>query len=86
MPLARVYPHLIIRVSRSLDPGEANFLFAQVYRPKHREQKPTFRLFGTPEKNKRHVLLETAHYALTARTQVLCEVLRWLDKSLGPVQ
>jgi hypothetical protein len=43
-------------------------------------------LFGTPEKNKRHVLLETAHYALTARTQVLCEVLRWLDKTLGPVQ
>ena len=27
--LAKIYPHLIIRVSRSLDPVKANFLFAR---------------------------------------------------------
>ena len=30
MALARIYPHLNIRVSRSLDPEKANFLFARV--------------------------------------------------------
>jgi hypothetical protein len=28
--LGRIYPHLIIRVSRSLDTGKANFLFARI--------------------------------------------------------
>ena len=46
-------------------------------------QKPMFRWLGTPEKDKRHVVLETTHYALTAREKVVHEVLGWLDKYLG---
>ncbi len=49
-------------------------------------QKPMFRWFGTPEKDKRHVVLDTTHYAMVARNEVVREVLGWLDKYLGPVQ
>ena len=54
--------------------------------PVDKTQNPMFHLFGTPEKDKRHVLLDTTHYALTARDQVIHEVLGWFDKYLGPVQ
>jgi hypothetical protein len=45
-----------------------------------------FDWFGTPEKDKRHVLLNTTHYAMVARNDVVREVLGWFDKYLGPVQ
>jgi len=61
--------------------GRYDFVF-----PLDKVQKPMFRWFGTPEKDKRHVVLETTHYALVARNQVVREVLGWLDKYLGPVQ
>ena len=54
--------------------------------PLDRLQKPMFRWFGTPEKDKRHAVLETSHYAMVARTEVVREVLGWFDKYLGPVQ
>jgi eukaryotic-like serine/threonine-protein kinase len=49
-------------------------------------QEPMFRWFGAPEKDKRHAVLETTHYAMVARTEVVREVLGWLDKYLGPPQ
>jgi formylglycine-generating enzyme required for sulfatase activity len=54
--------------------------------PLERVQKPMFDWFGTPEKDKRHVLLDTTHYAMVARNDVVREVLGWFDKYLGPVQ
>jgi hypothetical protein len=54
--------------------------------PVERVQKPMFRLFGTAEKDKRQILLNTTHYALMARNQVEHEVLNWFEKYLGPVR
>ncbi|MBI3473023.1 MAG: hypothetical protein HY013_16830 [Candidatus Solibacter usitatus] len=45
-----------------------------------------FRWFGTPEKDKRHVVQDTTHYGMVARNEVVREVLGWLDKYLGLVQ
>jgi dienelactone hydrolase len=40
---------------------------------------------GTPEKDKRHVLYDAAHDVMVNRTEVVKEVLSWLDQYLGPV-
>ncbi|MEO6081146.1 MAG: SUMF1/EgtB/PvdO family nonheme iron enzyme [Steroidobacteraceae bacterium] len=48
-------------------------------------QKPLFRLLGTPDKDKRHVVLEYGHGS-PPRAQVLMETLGWFDKYLGPVR
>jgi alpha-beta hydrolase superfamily lysophospholipase len=53
--------------------------------PVDKTQKPMFRWFGAPEKDKRHVLLGTTHYALVARNGFVREVLGWFDEYLGPV-
>ena len=47
-------------------------------------QQPLFDLLGTPVADKRHVTLESGHGSLP-RSQVVREVLDWLDKYLGPV-
>ena len=50
-------------------------------------QVPMFRLLGTPEKDKRHVILEGSHAVLvSARNEVIRETLDWLDRYLGPVR
>jgi len=50
-------------------------------------QVPMFRLLGTPDKDKRHVILEGSHAViLTARNEVIRETLDWLDRYLGPVR
>jgi dienelactone hydrolase len=54
--------------------------------PLETSQKPMFRLLGTPEKDKRHIVYETAHDVNVVRTEVVREVLDFLDKYLGPVQ
>jgi dienelactone hydrolase len=54
--------------------------------PLETSQKPLFGLFGTPEKDKRHMVYETAHDVTIMRTEVVREVLNFLDKYLGPVQ
>jgi dienelactone hydrolase len=54
--------------------------------PVEETQNPMFRAFGTPEKDKRHVLLETTHYSLLAGEPFTREVLGWFDKYLGPVK
>jgi formylglycine-generating enzyme required for sulfatase activity/dienelactone hydrolase len=48
-------------------------------------QKPFFRWLGAPEKDKRHVLYDAAHDVMVNRTEVVKEVLSWLDQYLGPV-
>ena len=53
--------------------------------PLDSSQKPYFRWLGTPEKDKRHVVYDAAHDVMVNRTQVVKEVLSWLDQYLGPV-
>jgi hypothetical protein len=53
--------------------------------PLESSQKPFFRWLGTPEKDKRHVVDDSAHDVMVNRTQVVKEVLSWLDQYLGPV-
>jgi serine/threonine protein kinase/formylglycine-generating enzyme required for sulfatase activity/dienelactone hydrolase len=53
--------------------------------PLESSQVPFFRLLGTPEKEKKHVIYEAAHGDLPHREEVR-ESLDWLDKYLGPVR
>jgi eukaryotic-like serine/threonine-protein kinase len=48
-------------------------------------QKPLLRMLGTPEKDKRHVLVESGHSVMRSveRTR---ETVDWLDRYLGPVE
>ena len=48
-------------------------------------QNPLFRMLGTPEADKKHVLLETPHDVTEDRPRLMKEVLDWLDKYLGRV-
>ena len=52
--------------------------------PVESSQLPLFRLLGTPEKDKRHVIYETGH--AVPRKEFIRETLDWLDKYLGPVK
>ncbi|MGE5715198.1 MAG: protein kinase domain-containing protein [Acidobacteriota bacterium] len=53
--------------------------------PYETAQLPMFRLLGTPEKDKRHDVLESGH--VVPRTPpIIKEILDWLDRYLGPVQ
>jgi len=47
-------------------------------------QKPLFRFFGAPEKDKRHVVFESGHVPPIDSTTK--EILDWLDRYLGPVK
>jgi dienelactone hydrolase len=53
--------------------------------PLESSQRPFFRWLGTPEKDKRHVVDDSAHDVMVNRTAVVKEVLAWLDQYLGPV-
>jgi len=48
-------------------------------------QEPFFHWLGTPEKQKRHIVYNSSHDVMVYRTQVVGEVLSWLDRYLGPV-
>lgn len=48
-------------------------------------QLPLFRVLGTPDKDKKHVLYEAGHRNLPPREEIR-ETLDWLDKYLGPVR
>lgn len=52
--------------------------------PVESSQLPLFRLLGTPEKDKKHVVYETGH--AVPRKEFIRESLDWLDKYLGPVK
>ncbi len=46
-------------------------------------QLPLFQLLGAPDSDKRHARLDGGH--IPDRLQMMTEVLRWLDRYLGPV-
>jgi dienelactone hydrolase len=49
-------------------------------------QRPLYRQLGTPETDKKLVLLEYAHNVGALPNQMRTEVLSWLDRYLGPVR
>ena len=51
--------------------------------PLETSQIPLFRLLGTPDIDKRHVILESGH--VPPRQAMIKEILDWLDRYLGPV-
>jgi formylglycine-generating enzyme required for sulfatase activity/dienelactone hydrolase len=51
--------------------------------PVESSQRPLFRLLGTPDKDKKHVIYESGH--APPRKDFIKETLDWLDKYLGPV-
>ncbi len=59
--------------------GRYDYLF-----PVEASQKPLFRLLGTPEEHKRHLLYDSEHNL--PRNEMITETLNWLDKYLGPVK
>jgi cephalosporin-C deacetylase-like acetyl esterase len=52
--------------------------------PPETSQEPMFRLLGTPEEHKRHVIYETGHDI--PHNEFIKETLNWLDRYLGPVR
>jgi eukaryotic-like serine/threonine-protein kinase len=52
--------------------------------PLETNQKPLFRLLGTPEKDKKHVVFDSGH--VPPWPDVVRETLDWLDRYLGPVK
>ena len=48
-------------------------------------KKPLFERLGTPSSDKRHVIFDAGHAADYPRSQTIREVVRWLDRYLGPV-
>jgi formylglycine-generating enzyme required for sulfatase activity/pimeloyl-ACP methyl ester carboxylesterase len=59
--------------------GRYDFIF-----PVEASQQPMFRFLGTPEKDKRYVLIDSGH--VPPRNDVIRETLNWLDHYLGPVK
>ena len=49
-------------------------------------QLPLFRMLGTPDANKEHLVLDTPHDVRARRPELTAAVLGWLDKYLGRVQ
>ena len=60
--------------------GEHDLIF-----PVNESQKIMFRLLGTPEKDKRHVIYERGHSRQVLSNEEIREILDWLDRYLGPV-
>ena len=60
--------------------GRYDFVFSL-----EQSQLPLFHMLGTPEADKRPVVLETPHDVTAQRTELVKAVLAWLDKYLGKV-
>jgi dienelactone hydrolase len=60
--------------------GREDFLF-----PLETSQQPLFHQLGTPEKDKKHWLIEGGHATPVTRLDMVKQVLDWLDRYLGPV-
>jgi dienelactone hydrolase len=67
-----------VRVPVLMENGRHDFNF-----PLDESQRPLFRLLGTPEADKKHVLFESGH--VPPFPDVVRETLDWLDRTLGPV-
>jgi predicted Ser/Thr protein kinase/dienelactone hydrolase len=52
--------------------------------PLESSQVPLFKLFGTPERDKRHAVFNSGH--VPERLDMIRDVLDWLDRQLGPVK
>lgn len=50
-----------------------------------KSQDPLFRMLGTPNAEKQHILLDTSHDVTDEHTRLVKAVLDWLDKFLGRV-
>jgi dienelactone hydrolase len=61
--------------------GRYDFTF-----PVEKAQDPLFKMLGTSESDKRHVVLDTPHDVTEQRPLLVKAVLDWLDRYLGPVQ
>ena len=68
-----------VRIPVLMLSGRHDYVF-----PYDTSQRPLFELFGTPPSEKRHVVFDAGHDPLP-RSQVIREILAWLDKYLGPV-
>jgi serine/threonine protein kinase/dienelactone hydrolase len=60
--------------------GRYDFTF-----PVEKAQNPLFAMFGTAEKDKSHIILDTPHDVTEQRPQLTKAVLDWLDRYLGRV-
>jgi len=60
--------------------GRDDFVF-----PVDRSQLPLLNALGAAAKDKRHVLYDGGHVNLQTRMDLIGEILRWLDRYLGPV-
>lgn len=67
-----------VRAPVLMENGRRDFIF-----PLDESQRPLFRLLGTPEADKKHVLFESGH--VPPFPDVVRETLDWLDQRLGPV-
>jgi eukaryotic-like serine/threonine-protein kinase len=61
--------------------GRYDFVF-----PADKTQEPLFQMLGTPATDKRHIILDTGHDVTGRRTELVRDVLDWLDKYLGRVE
>jgi dienelactone hydrolase len=68
-----------VRLPTLMLSGRDDFRF-----PLELSQQPMFRAIGTPEKDKRHALVEGGH--VPPRAAIIKEILDWLDRYLGPVE
>ena len=60
--------------------GRYDFTF-----PLDKAQNPLFNMLGTPDADKKHVVLDTPHDVTEQRPQLVKAVLDWLDQYLGQV-
>jgi eukaryotic-like serine/threonine-protein kinase len=67
-----------VKVPTLMVNGRYDFIF-----PPETSQDPMFRLLGTPEKDKRHLLFDSGH--IPPRNEIIRTTLDWLDHYLGPV-
>lgn len=67
-----------VRVPILMANGRDDFIF-----PLATSQTPLFQLLGTPEKDKRHLVVDGGHAPLDE--EIIREMLGWLDRYLGPV-
>jgi dipeptidyl aminopeptidase/acylaminoacyl peptidase len=70
-----------VRIPVLMVNGRDDFRF-----PVESSQIPLFKLFGTPENDKRHVLRDGGHINTAGRPDIVKEILDWLDRYLGPIQ
>ena len=69
-----------IKVPALMVNGRYDFSF-----PVEESQNPLFRMLGTPDANKLHVVMNTPHDVNQQRPELIKNVLAWLDKYLGRV-